>query len=233
MKFPTLWNLMECFQATCSWIARKEGVVKEQHRNDGILPKRIEDKLAWRQETHWQTHLKSLSYLDFEALQSQQTSNWSRASCKFFDNPNVHVPIAIVPRIEIEQLKNLQHSQLAALPFLKNMTHQTNSSPPFFQLGPYIYTDKWTRYWTWYPSDNAAWSPETPTPTCASWIIGTSSGATPRILGNRSLMRIFYWQKNTSEGCVANWSPMTVKSKLRFFIIVCFETLFYSKTAFL
>lgn len=230
MKFPTLWNLMECFQATCSWIARKEGVVKEQHRNDGILPKRIEDKLAWRQETHWQTHLKSLSYLDFEALQSQQTSNWSRASCKFFDNPNVHVPIAIVPRIEIEQLKNLQHSQLASLPFLKH-------DPPnkliiaIFQLGPY--TDKWTKYWTWCPSDNAAWSPETPTPTCASWIIGTSSLGSQGFSGRQSLMRILFWQKNTSEGCVANWSPMTVKSKLRFFIIVCFETLFYSKTAFL
>lgn len=204
MMFPTLWNLMECFQATCSWIAGKEGVVKEQHRNDGILPKRIEDKLAWRQETHGQTHLKSLSYLDFEALQSQQTSNWSGASCKFFDNPNVHVPIAIVPRIEIEQLKNLQHSQLAALPFLKH-------DPPnkliitIFQLGPY--TDKWTRYWTWYPSDNAAWSPETPTPTCASWIIGTSSVATPRILGKSVVDENFLLAKKHIRGLCCQLIP--------------------------
>ena len=78
--------------------------------------------------------LKACQYLDFEALQSQQTSNWSRASCKFFDNPNVHVPIAIVPRIEIEQLKNLQHSQLAALPFLKTWpTKQTHHR--YFSIG--------------------------------------------------------------------------------------------------
>ena len=67
-----------------SRVAGEEGVVEEQHCNDSVLPKGVEDELASVFPGKLEMHQRTLA---------------SQPCCKFVDSPSARGPQAIFPRI--------------------------------------------------------------------------------------------------------------------------------------
>lgn len=95
----------QCCEVAGSRVAGEEGVVEEQHGNDSVLPKGVEDELAsvfpdkleMHQRTLKRTHANTYTVPTVSLLFICKFA--SQPCCKFVDSPSARGPQAIFPRI--------------------------------------------------------------------------------------------------------------------------------------
>ena len=92
-----------------SRVAGEEGVVEEQHCNDSVLPKGVEDELASVFPGKLEMHQRTLGRIHANTYTVPTVSLLmymmfickfaSQPCCKFVDSPSARGPQAIFPRI--------------------------------------------------------------------------------------------------------------------------------------